>query len=144
MPMVFEDEDSQMVTVVCWTFTFMLFSVHLLCVKLTCNQDAATIKVKQAVSSEYYMKTSDADATACSVLYFNFPLMFREVKSKNRFFFFFDKSASFEVLNDSLHVRCEFIKSYSSASAPTVSSKTALIGDDLKAKSNLLLYSDVA
>lgn len=95
-------------------------------------------KVKQAVSSEYYMKTSDADATACSVLYFNFPLMFREVKS------FFDKSASFEVLNDSLHVRCEFIKSYSSASAPTVSSKTALIGDDLKAESTLLLYSDVA
>lgn len=100
-------------------------------------------KVKQAVSSEYYMKTSDADATACSVLYFNFPLMFREVKSEKQIFFF-DKSASFEVLNDSLHVRCEFIKSYSSASAPTVSSKTALIGDDLKAESNLLLYSDVA
>lgn len=63
----------------------LLFSVHLLCVKLTRNQDAATIKhkVKQAefwILHEDITERSAADAPACFSFIRLFPLMFREVK----------------------------------------------------------------
>lgn len=74
----------------------LLFSVRLLCVKLTRNQDAATIKhkVKQAelwILPEDITERSAADTPACFPFIRLFPLMFREVKFEKHggFFFFF-------------------------------------------------------